>query len=150
MKSFIQVVLLLVFFAVLPGGSAHADTFIHLADADVDYRFSPENPNVGRATLAGDPSKPGIYVVRLWLKPGVTVPPHYHDQDRHVTVISGTWAFGKGESGDCSEASPMPAGSYVFHPKGAVHYDGSCLGEEVIVQIIGQGPVKTVWVDTEA
>lgn len=149
MKRLTWTLLALFSLASVRSEEAQDPGFIHLANSAVDYRFSPDNPDVGRATLAGDPSKPGIYVIRLWLKPGVAVPPHYHDQDRHVTVISGTWAFGTGDSGDCSAATPMPAGSYVFHPKGAVHFDGSCLGGEVVVQIIGEGPVKTIWVDTD-
>jgi hypothetical protein len=36
-----------------------------------------------------------------------------------------------------------------MHPKGAVHYDGSCNGEPVIVQIIGMGPVNTTWLETD-
>ena len=40
----------------------------------------------------------------------------------------------------------MDPGAYVFHPKGAVHFDGSCVDETVEVQIIGRGPVNTTWV----
>ena len=71
------------------------------------------------------------------------IPPHKHNQDRHVTVISGTWAFGKGTSGQCGDALPMAPGSYVFHPRNAMHYDGSCTEQPVEVQVIGYGPVDT-------
>jgi len=79
--------------------------------------------------------------------PGRTFPPHHHDQDRYITVISGVWAFGKGYSGECEDTVPLTTGAYVMHPKGAVHFDGAC-GEDVVeVQIIGRGPVKTTWIE---
>jgi quercetin dioxygenase-like cupin family protein len=39
----------------------------------------------------------------------------------------------------------MPAGSYVLHPAGGVHWDGAA-EEETIVQIVGVGPVETTQV----
>jgi hypothetical protein len=36
----------------------------------------------------------------------------------------------------------MPAGSYVKHPSGAPHWDGA-KDEEVVLQIVGEGPVTT-------
>jgi hypothetical protein len=57
-------------------------------------------------------------------------------------VISGVWHFGTGTSGGCEGTKPLPAGGFGFHPAGAVHYDGSC-GGEVVVQIMGEGPVST-------
>ena len=97
--------------------------------------------------LSGDPDEAGIYVFRLKIPPGLTFPPHHHDQDRYVTVISGVWAFGTGYSGKCEDTIPLTAGAYVVHPKGAVHFDGACGEEAVEVQIIGRGPVKTTWVE---
>lgn len=121
--------------------------FIDIQAAAVAYAHDPEAPELGYAVLSGDPSKEGVYVIRLKIPPGLTFPPHYHDQDRHITVISGTWAFGKGTSGSCSDTIPLAAGAYVMHPKGGVHFDGACGEESVEVQIIGQGPVTTTWID---
>src|SRR5262249_37324350 len=43
------------------------------------------------ATLGGDPSKPGLYVVlQKWL-PHNNSRPHFHPNDRYITVLSGTW-----------------------------------------------------------
>ena len=41
---------------------------------------------------------------------------------------------------------PIGTGGFMLHPAGLHHYDGSKDGE-VIVQITGIGPVKTVYVD---
>ena len=121
--------------------------FVHFEAADIPYEAVPDIPELGHVVLSGDPGEAGIYVVRLKIPPGRTFPPHHHDQDRYITVISGVWAFGKGYSGKCEDTIPLTVGAYVMHPKGAVHFDGSC-GEEIVeVQIIGRGPVKTTWID---
>jgi len=119
--------------------------FVHIQSGDVPYRPDPAYPGLGYAVLIGDPDATGIYVIRLKVPPGMVFPPHYHDQDRHITVISGVWAFGTGGSGKCEDTIPLTAGAYVFHPQGAVHFDGACGDGPVEVQIIGQGPVKTTF-----
>src|SRR5262249_8049588 len=49
------------------------------------------------AVLVGDPSKPGFYVVRnKWLKGDHFSRPHFHPNDRFITVLSGTWWMGSG------------------------------------------------------
>ncbi len=122
--------------------------FVHLQAADVPYEAVAEIPELGYAVLSGDPDQAGVYVIRLKIPPGQTFPPHYHDQDRYITVISGVWAFGKGDSGKCEDTIPLTAGAYVMHPKGGVHFDGSCSEGSVEVQIIGRGPVKTTWIES--
>jgi len=97
-----------------------------------------------QAILFGDPAKPGLYVVRIRFPRGTHSNPHYHSQDRHITVIQGTWWMGVGEKLDFRTAVPLVAGSYAFHPAGGVHWDGASADEDAIVQIIGTGPVQTV------
>jgi len=122
------------------------------ADSDVGFlRVTPQQVQFGtdaaggpqQAILFGDPAKPGLYVVRIRFPPGTHSNPHYHSQDRHVTVIKGTWWMGVGKQLDFHTAVPLSAGSYAFHPARAVHWDGAS-DEEAIVQIIGTGPVETV------
>ncbi|MDH5240714.1 MAG: cupin domain-containing protein [Gammaproteobacteria bacterium] len=117
--------------------------FVHLQAAEVLYEADPEIPGLGYAVLSGNPDEDGVYVVRLRIPPGHTFSPHYHDRDRHITVISGVWAFGRGDSGKCEDTIPLTSGAYVMHPKGGVHFDGSCGDGFVEVQIVGLGPVKT-------
>ena len=112
-----------------------------LVDAD-NNRMQPEQGLVS-TTVFGDPSKPGIYVVRNRFAPGVTSRPHYHDQDRFVTVIKGTWYTDEGDVFRPEKMVPIKEGGFMFHPANYHHYDGS-QGEEVVVQIMGMGPVKTV------
>lgn len=96
-----------------------------------------------QAVLFGDPSKPGPYVVRLKWLPGNMSRPHYHPNDRFFVVLSGTWWMGTGDSFDPDSTVPAPAGSYVIHKAGKVHYDGSRDGE-VIIQLWGMGPATSI------
>jgi len=73
--------------------------------------------------------------------------PHWHPNDRHVTVIKGTWFTGTGGTFDPKQAVPLKAGSYMLHPAHALHWDGSNSDEEVIVQVVGIGPADTVQAD---
>ncbi len=95
--------------------------------------------------LVGDPSKPGIYVQRIRFGPGQGSHPHFHDQARYITVIKGTWYVSLGSESDVYNPDKMTAvkaGSFIYEPAGGHHYD-MAKDEEVIVQIIGEGPVKT-------
>ena len=94
------------------------------------------------AVLFGDPSKPGPYVVRLKWLPNNMSRPHFHAHDRFFIVISGTWWMGSGDKYDPDNTVPAPAGSYVIHHGGKVHYDGA-KNEEVIIQVSGMGPATS-------
>ena len=128
------------------------------ADAQGFIRMSPDDLkwNSGDAMqsiiIVGDPNKPGIYVLRNRFPPGVMSRPHFHDQDRFVTVIKGTWWTASGPDGDVfnpARTIPLKPGSFMFHPAGGHHYDGA-KDEEVIVQIMGMGPVTTTQIPPRA
>jgi quercetin dioxygenase-like cupin family protein len=95
------------------------------------------------AVLFGDPEKPGPYVVRLRWLPGNMSRPHYHQNDRFFVVISGTWWLGTGEKFDPDSTVPAPAGSYVIHKAGQVHYDGA-KKEPAVIQVWGIGPATSI------
>lgn len=91
------------------------------------------------ATLVGDPSKPGLYVVlQKWL-PHNNSRPHFHPNDRYITVLSGTWWVNTGPKYDPDGMKPVPAGSFVTHFAKEIHYDGAKDGE-CVLQIVGMGP----------
>ncbi len=106
---------------------------------------NPNNPGVKSAVLYGDPTKPGPYVVRVKWLPGNMSRPHSHPNDRFIVVLSGTWWAGTGEKFDPENTIPMPAGSFVTHFGGKIHYDGA-KDEEAVLQIHGMGPATTTYV----
>jgi len=100
-----------------------------------------ENPQAGNANavLYGDPTKPGLYIQLVKWYPGHMSHPHFHPNDRFITVISGTWWVGSGSKFDPDATVPMPPGSFVTHYGKQVHYDGAKDGPTVI-EIVGDGP----------
>jgi hypothetical protein len=95
-----------------------------------------------QAILTGDPSKPGLYVVlQKWL-PHNNSRPHFHPNDRFITVISGTWWVNTGAKYDPDGMKPVPAGSVVTHFGKEIHYDGA-RDEECVLEIVGMGPATS-------
>jgi quercetin dioxygenase-like cupin family protein len=127
-----------------PAGKSFADFpdgFEVVAPDDVPWEASPF-PGTWIARLHGDQSEEGLYVVRAKFAPGAFSPPHYHDRDRYVTVISGTWWVGTGTEFDPANTVGLEQGGFMVHPAGGVHFDGA-RDEETVVEIRGYGPVAT-------
>ena len=98
-----------------------------------------KGPNAERATLYGDPSKPGYYVVLVKWLPHNNSRPHFHPNDRYITVLSGTWWVATGAKYDPANFKPVPAGSFVLHNGKEIHYDGA-RDEPCVILISGMGP----------
>jgi quercetin dioxygenase-like cupin family protein len=90
------------------------------------------------AVLLGDPGKEGLFVLRLKVPKGYRVPPHMHPVQEVVTVISGTFNLGMGETADQTKAQPLPAGSFSALPPNQPHY--VFIDEETVIQISTIGP----------
>ena len=91
------------------------------------------------AILAGDPTKPGLYVELVKWHAHHMSHPHFHPNDRFITVISGTWWVGTGTKFDPDSTKPMPPGTFVTHYGKQVHYDGA-KDEDAVLEIVGEGP----------
>ncbi len=94
------------------------------------------------AVLAGDPSKPGLYIVLVKWLPHHMSHPHWHPNNRYITVLSGTWWVGTGTKFDPNRTVPMRAGTFVTHYAKHVHYDGA-KDQEALIEIVGEGPATT-------
>lgn len=115
--------------------------FVIIKASDLDW---DENSNeLQQKVIYGDPSKEGLYILRARFPAGVTSLPHFHSQDRYVSVIEGTWYAGTDASHDINRTTEIPAGGFMIHPAGAVHFDGANHEAPVIVEIRGMGPVVT-------
>ena len=72
-------------------------------------------PSVVQMTvLSGDPSKAGLFTLRLKLPDGGKVAAHWHPTDEHVTVLQGTFAAGMGDKFEASGLHDFPTGSYIL------------------------------------
>jgi quercetin dioxygenase-like cupin family protein len=97
------------------------------------------------SVLDGDPSKAAPFVIRLKLPDGYKVPPHWHPSDEHVTVISGTFLIGIGDTWDDTKITTLDAGGYAKLPKNHHHYAGA--KGETILQIHATGPFEITYLN---
>ena len=65
---------------------------------DIKWVESPSG--AANAVLVGDPAKPGFYAEMTKWHGGHMSRPHFHPNDRYITVLSGTWWVGTGTKYD--------------------------------------------------
>lgn len=97
------------------------------------------------AVLAGDPSKPGMFVIRAKFPDGYTVPPHWHPTDEYVTVLSGTLMAALGDKIDPGAMHALPAGGMAKMPRRTNHYVRA--KGETTIQVHAMGPFELTYVN---
>ncbi|MES2264856.1 MAG: cupin domain-containing protein [Pseudomonadota bacterium] len=146
MKSLINTAVLAGVCACLTIGAAasaaETEKKVEFLPGDVKYTSNPASP-AQSAVLYGDPSKEGLYVLRVRIPANTRLPVHTHpDQVRIVSILSGTLYFGYGEKFEESKLIAYGPGSFYKEPIGAAHYSWTKEGE-VICDVIGVGPSTT-------
>ncbi len=116
-----------------------------------DIKFGPA-PDVfpagaEMAVLQGDPSVSGaIFTVRLRFPNGYILPPHTHPTDEHVTVISGKFLVGLGDTFDKHALLPtLRAGGFITAPANASHF--ATVKGRTVVQVHAIGPFEMTFVN---
>lgn len=102
-------------------------------------------PGAQFAVLEGNPGEPGVFTMRLKLPDGFAIAPHWHPNVERVTVISGVFLLGSGESFDRDSAERLEAGSYTSMPPGMRHY--AFAEGETVVQLTTVGPWEINYVN---
>jgi uncharacterized RmlC-like cupin family protein len=92
--------------------------------------------------LSGDPTKPGLYTIRLFVPGNMRIEAHVHRDERSAVVVSGHWSIGYGERFDASALKVLSPGSFYTEP-GEVPHFASTGAEPVVVYISGVGPTDT-------
>ena len=127
--------------------AADSHSVMNVFDMDtVTWQDYPGLPGVKFVVMVGNPREAGLYMIRVKFAPHTMSRPHWHPEERYVTVIKGTWWAGSGAKFDPDSTVPLATGSFAAHTAREVHYDGA-KDEEVIVQIAGIGPSGTIVVD---
>lgn len=99
--------------------------------------------------LGGDHNQPGPYMTLMRWHPGFMSAPHTYLTDRMALVVSGTWWIGDGPDYKPETCRPVPAGTYIFRPAGAPHYDGVIFGasEPAVIVVSGLAPLGLRFTD---
>ena len=140
---------LVALFASVPVQAAQdATQIIHIAPDKVTFSANPAWPaGPQTAVMAGDPSRPGPYSVRVRIPAHLTIMPHSHpDEIRMVTVLSGTLYYSFGDEFDERKLQPLAAGTFMTEPKGIPHF-AQTRDEDVIVQLFAIGPTGTTYIN---
>jgi uncharacterized RmlC-like cupin family protein len=101
------------------------------------------------AVIAGDVSKPGIYVLRNKWPPNATLAPHTHgDKWRVYTVLEGELRLGFGPKIDPAKMVRLGPGSVVTGPTDLPHY--FVTGDKgATLNVVAEGPFVTTFVDAK-
>jgi hypothetical protein len=98
------------------------------------------------AVLEGDPTaSSGDYTIRLKMPNGFRINPHWHPLRENVTVISGTFRVGMGDTFETSKMGTFPAGSFAYLDPDMHHY--AMASGETVVQVHGQAPLQFNYVN---
>ena len=105
-------------------------------------------PGAQLAVIEGNPAaSDGDYTIRLKMSDGYRIAPHWHPLRENVTVISGTFKVGMGDTFDKDKMESFPAGSFAFLDPDMHHY--AMASGEVIVQVHGKSPLQFNYVNPQ-
>ncbi len=128
-----------------PGPDEH---LVYEAD-DVQWQDGPASlaPGAEFAVLEGDPTRPGIFTMRIRMPDGYRIDPHWHPKPERVSVVSGTFHLGAGETVDPDATLPLGAGGYTAIPPGMRHW--AIAEGETVIQLTSTGPWEITYVRPE-
>ena len=86
-----------------------------------DLKWGPAPPVFAKgakmAVLSGDPSKTGVFVIRLQVPAGYKFAAHHHPTDEYVTIVKGDMSLGMGDKLDMTKGKKLTAGASRWHPR---------------------------------
>lgn len=97
------------------------------------------------SVLSGDPTKAGLFVLRLKMPAGYKIPAHQHPSDEYVTVISGDLSLGMGDKLDPAMSAKLAPGGFAVAGAKMNHFALSNGG--AVVQVSAEGPFGMTYVN---
>jgi quercetin dioxygenase-like cupin family protein len=88
----------------------------------------------------GRPDQPGPYIFRVQFPAGYRLPPHQHADKRSVTVLTGSYWSGVGETFEQDKLMKFGPRDYYITQAGVPHF--SWAETDVVIQESGIGPVS--------
>jgi len=82
--------------------------------------FLPSGARV--AVLEGDPSRSGLFTIRLEIPAGYRIPANWLFTNATITVISGSFSIGLGDVFDEFELKELPTGGFTMIGAGTRHF----------------------------
>lgn len=126
---------------------SEASTHVMVDAAELEWGDAPPafEPGAQAAILSGDPSKPGMFVLRLKAPAGFEIGNHWHPTDEHVTLIEGDVTLRMNQGAEDAHEHTFSAGGYMLLPA-EMHHAASTRGG-MTLQVSGMGPFELIYVD---
>ena len=90
------------------------------------------------AVIEGPLNEAVPFTFRIKFPANYRIPPHWHPAVERVTVLSGNFNMGSGETFDAAKSHSLNAGGMTIMPAKSPHF--AWTGSETIVQLSGIGP----------
>lgn len=132
--------------ARIDAGQAASEPTAHTIVQAEQVTFSPiEVPGFASgmkiAAIHGDPNAAsGTYVIRLQFPAGYKFPAHWHPNAENLTVLSGDFQLGMGETEDPAKVMSYKPGAFMYIPGKMPHFGGA--KEATVIQLHGEAPFK--------
>jgi len=137
-----------VFGACLAAGTVSAQHGTHriITPGDLKWQDVPTLPPGAKiAVIEGKMSEAGPITARVKLPANYRIPPHFHQTDERVTVLSGTVNIGMGDKFDAQKTTAMKPGTVLLMPPRMHHFAWTT--EEAIFQLNVTGPWTVTFLD---
>lgn len=136
--------------AVMLGSAAHSEigsSKTLISPDEIKWGPAPAALPAGAeaALLYGDPTKEGLFALRIRIPKDYRIPPHTHPKAEVVTVLTGQFSLGMGSKAERTSTKPLGAGAFMAMPPEVAHYVIS--DEETVLQITSEGPWEINYID---
>ena len=119
-----------------PSGGGEA---VLIGPEELSWTDAPTvGPGVKMVVIEGDTKMPEPFTFRLKFPPGARVEVHTHPVTERVTVLSGTFHLGIGETFDRAKTKALKPGGVAIMQPGVKMF--AYTSEETVIQLNGIGP----------
>lgn len=118
-----------------------------MSDSDkLNWLPVPSLPKGAQLAVIEGPMNEAVpFTVRLKFPANYRIPPHWHPAVERVTVLSGTFHMGAGDSFDSSKTQALAPGGIAIMPAQSRHF--AWTASETVVQLHGTGPWGITYVN---
>lgn len=152
MKRFLLALVLVLavpMIAIAQDAAPPAAASMHVVFTPAELKWGPAPAGLPTAAMAtvlqGNPGEAGQFTVRLKMPANTKIMPHFHATDENVTVISGQFMIGMGDTFDQKSMKALTAGGFTVLPATMHHY--AMARSACIVQVHGMGPFSITYVN---
>ncbi len=133
--------------AVSPGWAEHGDHKL-VRPADLKWEDVPSLPKGAKiAVIEGPMSEAVPFTVRIKVPAHYRIPPHWHPAVERVTVLSGTFHMGLGDTFDRKKTMAVGTGGVMIMQPNTNHF--AWTSKATVIQLHGTGPWGITYVNPE-